>query len=105
MWSETSPIDQPIHDPMNFTGAASKITNLAGHRKILSLAKQHGREVWFDVHIWTEGPAFRQPQGAAVVYRRTGKVADGAKHKVVVFEYNAQNHAVRRRSETHWPPT
>ena len=25
--------DQPIRDPLNFTGAASKITNLAGHRQ------------------------------------------------------------------------
>ena len=30
---------EPIHDPMNFTGAASRITSLAGHRKILSLAR------------------------------------------------------------------
>ncbi len=29
----------PIRDPMNFTGAASKITSLAGHRKILALAR------------------------------------------------------------------
>ena len=89
--------DEPIRDPMNFTGAASKITNLAGHRKILSLAQQHGREVWFDVHLWTEGPG---PSGSLKALPSfidaLAKVADGAKHKVVVFEYNAQNHAVRR---------
>jgi 3-keto-disaccharide hydrolase/alpha-L-arabinofuranosidase-like protein len=89
--------DHPIHDPMNFTGAASKITNLAGHRKILSLAREHGREVWFDVHVWTEGPG---PSASLKVLPSfidaLAKVADGAKHRVVVFEFNAQNHAVRR---------
>ena len=89
--------DEPIHDPMNFTGAASKITNLAGHRKILALAREHDREVWFDVHIGTDGPG---PSGSLKALPSfidaLAKVADGAKHKVVVFEYNAQNHAVRR---------
>ena len=37
--------DNPIHEPMNFTGAASKITNLAGHRKILSLGACLGKTV------------------------------------------------------------
>ena len=89
--------DEPIRDPMNFTGAASKITNLAGHRKILALAREHGREVWFDVHLGTDGPG---PSGSLKALPSfidaLAKVADGAKHKVVVFEYNAQNHAVRR---------
>jgi hypothetical protein len=89
--------DEPIHDPMKFTGAASKITSLAGHRKILSLAREHGREVWFDVHLGTEGPG---PSGSLKALSSfidaLAKVADGAKYKVVVFEYNAQNHAVRR---------
>jgi hypothetical protein len=89
--------DEPIRDPMNFTGAASKITNLAGHRKILALAREHGREIWFDVHLGTDGPG---PSGSLKALPSfidaLAKVADGAKHKVVVFEYNAQNHAVRR---------
>ena len=37
-------------------GAASGITNLSAHRKILELARRHGREVWFDIHIGTEHP-------------------------------------------------
>jgi hypothetical protein len=89
--------DEPIRDPMNFTGAASKITSLAGHRKILALAREHGREVWFDVHLGTDGPG---PSGSLKALpsfiNALAKVADGAKHRVVVFEYNAQNHAVRR---------
>src|SRR5262249_40322249 len=47
---------KPIRDPEHITGAASGITSLAGHRMILELARKHGREVWFDVHIDTEGP-------------------------------------------------
>jgi hypothetical protein len=45
-----------IEDPFHFTGAASRITSLTAHQKILQLAKQHNREVWFDVHVGTEGP-------------------------------------------------
>src|SRR5262249_52139086 len=47
---------RPIDDPMNFTGAASKITNLKGHAQVLSLAREHDREVWFDTHVVTDGP-------------------------------------------------
>jgi hypothetical protein len=89
--------DEPIRDSMNFTGAASKITNLSGHRKILSLAKEHRREVWFDVHLGTDGPGPSSSLKALPSFiDALAKVADGAMHKVVVFEYNAQNHAVRR---------
>ncbi len=45
-----------IKDPFNFSGAASGITTLAAHQKILQLARQRDREVWFDVHIGTDGP-------------------------------------------------
>ena len=95
--SATSLYGQPIADPVHITGAASGITTLAGHRKILELAKKHGREVWFDVHIDTDGPgAVRHPARAAELRRRPGQLAGGAKHKVVVFELNAGNHAQRR---------
>jgi hypothetical protein len=88
---------RPIHDPMNFTGAASRISNLAGHRNVLALAREHGREVWFDVHIGTEGPGPSGDLKSLPTYiDALEKVARGAKHKVVVFEYNANNHAVRR---------
>jgi hypothetical protein len=89
--------DQPIRDLMNITGAASKITNLAGHAKILELARKHNREVWFDVHIDTEGPGVSSSLKALPTYvDALGKIAGGAKHKVVVFEYNAFNHRMRR---------
>ena len=88
---------QPINDPMNFTGAASQITNLKGHEKVLALAREHDREVWFDTHISTDGPGASPSLKALPTYiDALGKVASGAKHKVVVFEYNANNHDVRR---------
>ncbi len=88
---------RPIRDPMNFTGAASGITNLAGHQKILALAREHRREVWFDVHISTDGPGPSSDLKTLPTYiDALAKVADGAKHKVVVFEFNAGNHSVRR---------
>jgi hypothetical protein len=84
-----------IQDPFNFTGAAGRITSLAAHQKILQLAKQHGREVWFDVHVGTEGP--RPDFGGTFSYiDALDKIADGAKHRVVIFEFNAGNHAQRR---------
>jgi hypothetical protein len=86
-----------ITDPFNFSGADSGITTLAGQQKILQLAKQHDREVWFDLHVWTENP---QPDGSLSgmlsYIDAMDKIAAGAKHKVLVFELNANNHAQRR---------
>jgi len=88
---------QVITDPFQFTGADSGVTTLAAHRKILQLAKQYDREVWFDLHVWTDGP---QPdgslQGMFSFIDALEKMAGGAKFKVVVFELNANNHAQRR---------
>jgi hypothetical protein len=84
-----------IKDPFNFSGAASGITNLVAHQKILQLAKQHDREVWFDVHIGTEGP--RPDFGGFFSYvDALKKIADGAKHRLLTFEFNAGNHSQRR---------
>jgi hypothetical protein len=89
--------DHPIKDPMKFTGAASGITSLAGQAKVLELAKKNDREVWFDVHLDTNGPGPSSSLKALPTYiDALGKIADGAKHKVVVFEYNSGNHSVRR---------
>jgi hypothetical protein len=89
--------DHPITDPMKITGAASGIRDLKGHARILELARQHNREVWFDVHIDTNGPGPSPSLKALPTYiDALGKIANGAKHKVVVFEYNAGNHAMRR---------
>jgi hypothetical protein len=86
-----------IDDPMRFTGADSRITSLAAHQRILVLAKRHDREVWFDVHVWTDGPGAHASLKALPTYLDAlEKLANGAKHQVVVFELNANNHAQRR---------
>jgi alpha-L-arabinofuranosidase len=87
-----------IDDPMHFTGAASGITNLAGQQRILKFAKRHNREVWFDLHVETETPVkFNATlDGMFSFADALAKLADGAKHKVAVFEYNAGNHAQKR---------
>ena len=86
-----------ITDPFNFSGADSHITTLAAHQKILQLAKQHDREVWFDVHVWTDGPRPDSTLESMFSYiDALDKIADGAKHKVLVFELNANNHSQRR---------
>ncbi len=86
-----------ITDPFNFSGADSSITTLAAQQKILQLAKQHNREVWFDLHVWTEAPPNDITLSAMFSYiDALDKIADGAKHKVLVFELNANNHSHRR---------
>jgi hypothetical protein len=86
---------QPISDPFNFKGAASGISSLSAQQKILQLAKQHNREVWFDIHLGTEGP--RPDWGGTMSYiDAMDRIADGAKHRVVIFEFNAGNHSQRR---------
>lgn len=86
-----------ITDPFNFTGADGGIMTLAGQRRILQLAKQHNREVWFDLHVWTDGPRPDSTLKSMFSYiNAMDKIADGAKHKVLVFELNANNHSQRR---------
>ena len=88
---------RPIVDPFNFRGAASRITTLAAHRRILQFAKRHNREVWFDVHVGTEGPRPDASLAGMFSFRDAlDKIADGARHQVVVFELNANNHTQRR---------
>jgi hypothetical protein len=90
--------DKRIQDPLNFAGAASGITNLAAHRRILQLAKAYDREVWFDVHVWTEEPvpANASLAGMFSFNDALDRLAEGARHKVAVFELNAGNHAQKR---------
>jgi hypothetical protein len=86
-----------ITDPFSFTGADSGITTLAAHRKVLQLAQQQDREVWFDLHVWTDGPKPGPSlQGMFSFIDALAGIADGARHKVVVFELNANNHTQRR---------
>ena len=86
-----------ITDPFNFTGADGGISTLAAQQGILQLAKQHNREVWFDLHVWTDGPRPDSTLESMFSYiNAMDKIADGAKHKVLVFELNANNHSQRR---------
>jgi hypothetical protein len=88
---------QPIADPEHIQGAASGITTLAAHKKILELARQHAREVWFDIHVGTEHPGALQELAVVPTYvDALAKLAGEARHKVVIFELNANNHAQRR---------
>ena len=88
---------QPIQDPFNFSGAASGITSMEAHQKILNFAQQNGREVWFDVHINTDGPGADATLVTLPTYvQALDQVANGASHKVVVFELNANNHTQAR---------
>jgi alpha-L-arabinofuranosidase len=88
--------DKAIADPYNFTGAPL-IKSLAAHKKILDLARQHGREAWFDVHIGTEHPPSpNDVPGVRTFSEQLGRLSPGAKYKVCVFEFNAGNHALKR---------
>jgi len=90
--------DRPIADPFQFAGAASRITTLAAHQRILRFARQHDGEVWFDVHVWTDHPEAANSSliGLLSFTDALDKIADGARHKVVVFEFNSGNHAQKR---------
>ncbi len=88
---------QPITDPLHFSGADSGITSLAAHAKIMALAKQLGGQAWFDVHVFTEGPRVVDELAALKSYvDAIDKLADGARHHVVVFELNANSHNQQR---------
>jgi len=85
-----------IVDPYKFEGGAAA-SSLAAHRKILELAKSRGREVWFDIHVWTDHPP--EPHGLRSersYIEQLGKIAPGARFKVVFFEYNSGNHRQKR---------
>ena len=87
---------QPIRDPYNFEGAP-QIKSLEIHKKILDLAVQHNREIWFDVHVGTDRP--NDPDGLGGIpsfIEALRRISPQARFKVAVFELNAGNHALRR---------
>jgi alpha-L-arabinofuranosidase len=87
----------PIKDPSNVNRAASGITNLDGQKKVLQTAKANNREVWFDVHVWTGGPRPDSSFDSMFSYiDALESLADGAKFKVLTFEFNSNNHDQRR---------
>jgi hypothetical protein len=86
-----------ITNPFSFTGAASGITTLAAQQQILQLAQTNNRAVWFDVHVWTDGPTPDSSLPGMFSYDTAlGQIANGANYQVVVFELNANNHSQRR---------
>ena len=88
---------RPIQDPFRFDGAASGITSLEGQKKILEVAKAANREVWFDVHVGTDGPRPDSSFDGLFSYKSAlSKLADGAKYKVLTFEFNSNSHNQRR---------
>ena len=87
--------NRPIEDPFHIAGAAGGISSLAVQQRIMQLAKRHEAEVWFDVHVWTEGP-YSDFAGTMTYIDALDKIAGGAKHHVVIFELNANNHSFRR---------
>jgi alpha-L-arabinofuranosidase len=92
--------DHPITDPYHFTGAP-RIQSLAAHKKILDLAKEMGKEVWFDVHVWNqEADEPHHVEGVATFSEQLGKLSPGAKYDIVVFELNANKHGMQRALAT-----
>jgi alpha-L-arabinofuranosidase len=88
---------RPITDPDRVEGAP-RIKSLGAHKKILDLARTHGREVWFDVHIWNHNPRDAQGRFAALASfdAALARLSPGADYRLCVLEENATNHAVRR---------
>jgi alpha-L-arabinofuranosidase len=85
-----------IDDPFNFPGGAA-VKSLAAQKKILDFAREHNREVWFDIHVWTENPPHPNGMRPEQSYiEHLAKLSPGAKFKVVVFEFNANNHSMKR---------
>jgi alpha-L-arabinofuranosidase len=88
--------EKTIGDPYNFAGAPL-IKTLAVHKKILDLAREHNREVWFDVHIGTEQPpAPHGVPGVRSFIEQLTRLSPGANFKVAIFELNAGNHKFKR---------
>lgn len=86
-----------IRDPFQFGGAASRITTLAAHQRILHLAKEQQREVRFDLHIGTDGPLPDSTLAGTMSFLNAlERLAEGAQFKVVVYELNSGNHSLRR---------
>ena len=89
---------QVIADPFHFTGADGGITTLAAQQEEFCNSRS-GTTVrwWFGLHVWTDGPRPDSSLPAMLSYiDALDTIADGAKHKVLVFELNANNHSQRR---------
>ena len=87
-----------ITDPYNITGTASGITTLAPHQSMLELARENGRDVLFDVHIWTDNPGSCSNfvEVLSSLYDALHEICPGTTAKLVIFEYNAWIHEFQR---------
>lgn len=86
----------PIVDPYK-TDSNPLIRTLSEHKKILDLATEHNREVWFDIHVSTDHPSeLGDSVGPSTLTQALRKLCPDAKFKVAVFELNANNHGVKR---------
>ncbi|MFO0943934.1 MAG: alpha-L-arabinofuranosidase C-terminal domain-containing protein [Pirellulales bacterium] len=89
--------DIPITEPQKIEGAASGITNLNGQAELLKFAKQNNREIWFDIHVWTDGPRPNRSFDAMFTYiDALEKLSEGARFKVLTFEFNSNSHDMKR---------
>ena len=90
---------EPIVDPYNLSQADSGVLTLAGHKKILDHAVESGdREVWVDVHVFTDEPSGAYNFGANFpsLYNALKSICPASKVKITVFELNAWVHEFRR---------
>jgi len=88
---------KPIRDPFSFEGHPLGLTTLETHRKILELARERKHEVWFDIHVGTDGPHPDSTfDGMFSFIDALEKLVPDAPFKVAVFEFNSANHTHRR---------
>lgn len=87
----------PINDPYKVTGSAANLADLKGQERILEFASKSNREVWFDVHVGTDGPRPDSSFDSMFSFRDAlTKISHGAKFKVVTFEFNSSSHSQKR---------
>lgn len=86
-----------ITNPFDVDNATSGIRSLQAQAQIMAFAKKFNNEVWFDVHVWTEALEPSPAAHSLISYvDAIDGIADGAKHRVVVFELNANKHDLTR---------
>jgi|GEM_PF-1345178 len=87
-----------ILDPYKFTGAATGITTLAGHKSIIDNASAKGKRVWFDIHFWTDdanNPLEFYTSGISL-YKALKLICPTGDFALPVFELNSSLHNTSR---------
>jgi hypothetical protein len=91
--------NRAFDNPNDINDSVSPVVkNLSGQKIILDHAAKTGREIWFDIHFWTEKiPHPREHFGGMDdFYRHLKTLCPDAKFKRVVFELNAATHDLER---------